>query len=271
MEKMMLVVGELINSTRKKIKEAMANRDAAYLKDLAKRQDEAGADFIDVNAGAFVDDEMEVLKWALEEVMSVTEKPIAVDSPRGEAIKMGLELHRNGKPMLNSITKESERWKEVFPVAMEHDCMVLGLCIDDSGIPEEADKRVQIADGIINDLVKAGKNIEDIAIDPLTTPLSVNTNYGILVLDTIKGVKKNFPEVKLITGLSNISYGLPARKQVNRAFVVTCMVNGLDGALIDPLDTTMMSLIRATEALMNKDPFCSNYLKAFRAGLVTKD
>ena len=78
-------------------------------------------------------------------------------------------------------------------------------------------------------------------------------------------------EVKLITGLSNISYGLPARKQVNRAFVVTCMVNGLDGALIDPLDTTMMSLIRATEALMNKDPFCSNYLKAFRAGLVTKD
>jgi len=142
MGKMMIVIGELINSTRKKIKEAMANRDADYIKNLAKRQDEAGADFIDVNAGAFVDDEMEVLKWALEEVMSVTEKPIAVDSPRCEAIKMGLELHRNGKPMLNSITKESERWKEVFPVAVEHDCLVLGLCIDDSGIPEEADKRV---------------------------------------------------------------------------------------------------------------------------------
>ena len=237
----MIVVGELINSTRKKIKEAMTNRNADYLKDLAKK------------------------------VMSITEKPIAVDSPRGEAIKMGLELHRNGKPLLNSITKESDRWKEVFPVALEHDCLVLGLCIDDNGIPEEADKRVQIADRIINDLVKAGKNIEDIAIDPLTTPLSVNTNYGIIVLDTIKGVKKNFPEVKLITGLSNISYGLPARKQVNRAFVVNCMVNGLDGALIDPLDTTMMSLIYATEALMNKDPFCGNYLKAFRAGQVTKD
>jgi cobalamin-dependent methionine synthase I len=267
----MIVVGELINSTRKKIKEAMQNRDAAYLKDLAHRQDEAGADFIDVNAGAFVDDEMEVLKWAIKEVMSVTEKPIAVDSPRSAAIKMGLEMHRNGKPMLNSITRESERWKEVYPVAVEHDCLVLGLCIDDSGIPDEADKRVSIADRIINELVKGGKKIEDIAIDPLTTPLSVNTNYGLIVFDTIRGVKKNFPEVKLITGLSNISYGLPARKQVNRAFVVACMTHGLDGALIDPLDSTMMSMIAATEALLNRDPFCGKYLKAYRAGLVTKE
>jgi len=267
----MIVVGELINSTRKKIKEAMQQRDADYLRNLAKRQDEAGADFIDVNAGAFVDDEMEILKWALEEVMSVTKKPIAVDSPRGAAIKMGLKMHKNGKPMLNSITKESERWKEVYPVAVEHECLVLGLCIDDSGIPDEADKRVKIADTIINDLVKGGKKIEDIAIDPLTTPLSVNTNYGVTVWDTIRGVKRNFPGVKLITGLSNISYGLPARKQINRAFVVACMVNGLDGALIDPLDATMMSMIRATEALMNRDPFCGNYLKAFRAGLVAKE
>jgi cobalamin-dependent methionine synthase I len=270
-EVLMIVVGELINSTRKKIKEAMQNRDAAYLKDLARRQDEAGADFIDVNAGAFVDEEMEILKWTLEEVMSVTQKPIAIDSPRGAAIKIGLEMHKNGKPMLNSITRETERWKEVYPIALEHDCLVLGLCIDDKGISEEADKRVGIADTIINGLVKGGKKIEDIAIDPLTTPLSVNTNYGLLVLDTIRGVKKRFPEVKLITGLSNISYGLPARKQVNRAFVVTCMANGLDGALIDPLDSTMMSLITATEALLNHDPFCGKYLKAYRAGLVTKD
>ncbi len=267
----MIVVGELINSTRKKIKEAMEQNDAAYIRDLAKKQDESGADFIDVNAGAFVNDEMEKLKWALEEVMSVTEKPLAIDSPRGAAIKMGIEMHKNGKPLLNSITKESERWQEVFPVAVENECLVLGLCINDDGIPDDADTRIKIADEIINDLVKGGKKIEDIAIDPITTPLSVNTTYGLTVIDTIKGVKKNFPEVKLITGLSNISYGLPARKQVNRAFVVMCMSFGLDGALIDPLDKTMMSLITATEALMNRDHFCSNYLKAFRAGLVSKD
>lgn len=267
----MIIVGELINSTRKKIKEAMEKNDSEYIRNLAIKQDEAGADFIDVNAGAFVYDEIEKLAWAINEIQDVTKKPLAIDSPRREAMAMGLKLHKNGKPMINSITKESERWEQVFPLSVETPALVLGLCIDDNGIPDEADDRVKIADHIINDLVKGGKNIQDIAIDPLTTPLSVNTNYGMTVINTIKGVKKNFPDVKLITGLSNISYGLPSRKQVNRAFMVSCMVNGLDGALIDPLDSVMMSIIFATEAILNKDPYCGNFLKAYRKGLVIKE
>jgi cobalamin-dependent methionine synthase I len=267
----MVIIGELINSTRKKIKEAMENKDAEYIRSLAVRQDEAGAHFIDVNAGAFVFDELEKLEWAMNEVQSVTKKPLAIDSPRGEAMALGLKLHKNGKPMINSITKESERWKQIFPLAVEHDALVLGLCIDDSGIPDDADSRAKIAGKIIGDLVKAGKTIQDIAIDPLTTPLSVNTNFGLTVIETIKKVKRDFPEVKLLTGLSNISYGLPARKQINRAFMIACMVNGLDGALIDPLDSTMMSMILATEAVLNRDPYCAGYLKAYRKGIVVKD
>jgi cobalamin-dependent methionine synthase I len=267
----MIVVGELINSTRKKIREAMEGRDSQYLADLAKKQDEAGSDFIDVNAGAFVDDEIEMLEWAIKEIQKVTQKPLAIDSPRGKAIEAGLKLHKNGKPMINSITKESERWKEIFPLAVESESYILGLCIDNNGIPDSADDRARIAESIINDLIKAGKPLDDIAIDPLTTPLSVNTGYGIVVTDTVRIIKERFPEVKLITGLSNISYGLPARRQVNRAFVVICMAHGLDGALIDPLDRTMMSTIRATEALLNRDPFCANYLKAFRRGLIAKE
>ena len=267
----MVIIGELINSTRKKIKEAMQNKDAEFIKTLAVKQDEAGADFIDVNAGAFVTDELEKLEWAINVVQDVTKKPLSIDSPRGEAMEMGLKLHKNGKPMLNSITRESDRWKQVFPLAVENDVLVLGLCIDDNGIPDEADDRVKIAEQIINDLTKAGKKIEDIAIDPLTTPISVNTNFGLVVIETIKGVKKNYPGVKLITGLSNISYGLPARKQVNRAFMASCIVNGLDGALIDPLDPIMMSIIFATEAILNKDPYCGNYLKAYRKGVVVKE
>ncbi|MFW6138801.1 MAG: dihydropteroate synthase [Spirochaetota bacterium] len=266
----MTVVGELINSTRKKIKEAMENKDAEYIKSLAAKQDQAGADFIDVNAGAFVYDEIEKLEWAINCVQEATQKPLAIDSPRAEAIKRGLELHKNGRPLINSITKESERWKEVFPLVMENDAHVLGLCLDDNGIPEDADTRVKIAEQIINDLTKAGKKIEDISIDPITTPLSVNTNYGLIVIDTIKRIKKDFPEVKIITGLSNISYGLPARKQINRAFLITCMAYGMDGALIDPLDTIMMSLIKAAEAVLNRDNYCSNYLKAYRKGQVVK-
>jgi cobalamin-dependent methionine synthase I len=267
----MIVVGELINSTRKKIREAMEGRDSQYLADLAKKQDEAGSDFIDVNAGAFVDDEIEMLEWAIKEIQKVTQKPLAIDSPRGKAIEAGLKLHKNGKPMINSITKESERWKEIFPLAVKSESYILGLCIDNNGIPDSADDRARIAESIINDLIKAGKPLDDIAIDPLTTPLSVNTGYGIVVTDTVRIIKERFPEVKLITGLSNISYGLPARRQVNRAFVVICMAHGLDGALIDPLDRTMMSTIRATEALLNRDPFCANYLKAFRRGLIAKE
>jgi len=267
----MIIVGEIINSTRKKIKEAMEKEDAEYIKDLAIKQDKAGADFIDVNAGAFVYDEMKKLEWAINQVQEVTKKPLAIDSPRGEAIELGLKLHKNGKPLINSITKESERWDKVFPLAVENDVYILGLCINDNGIPDEADERVKIAGEIINDLVKAGKKIEDIAIDPLTTPLSVNTNFGVTVIETIKNIKKEFPEVKVITGLSNISYGLPARKQINRAFMAMCIANGMDGAIINPLDPIMMSIIKATEALMNKDPYCANYLKAFRGGIVVKD
>jgi len=266
----MIVVGELVNSTRKKIKEAMEKEDAEYIRNLAVRQDEAGADFIDVNAGAFESDELAKLEWAIGQIQEVTEKPLAIDSPRAEAVELGLKLHKNGKPLINSITKETERWKEVFPLAMENDACVLGLCIDDQGIPDDADKRVKIAEQIINDLSKAGKKTEDIAIDPITTPLSVNTKSGLATLATIKMLKESFPEVKLITGLSNVSFGLPARRQINRAFVTMCMVNGLDGALVDPLDTVLMSIIRATEALMDKDPYCTEYLKAFRRGLVVK-
>jgi 5-methyltetrahydrofolate--homocysteine methyltransferase len=267
----MVIVGELINSTRQKIRDAMEKKDAAYIKGLAEKQDKAGATFIDLNAGAFVYDELEKLEWALNQVQEVTGKPIAIDSPRAEAIKLGLKLHKNGKPFINSITKESERWKQVFPLAVGSDAYVLGLCIDDGGIPEGADARVRIASGIVGDLVKAGKKIEDIAIDPLTTPLSVNSNFGVVLMDTIRMLKKSYPDVKVITGLSNISYGLPARKQVNRAFMVACMAAGLDGALIDPLDQVMMSLIKATEALLNKDPYCASFLKAYRAGMIAKD
>ncbi len=267
----MIVVAELINSTRKKIKEAMEKRDRELIRSLAVKQDEAGADFIDVNAGAFIFDEIEKLEWTINEIQAVTKKPLAIDSPRGKAIEMGLKLHKNGKPLINSITKETERWNEVFPLAVENETYILGLCIDDNGIPDRAEDRLRIAEKIINDLSKVGKKIEDISIDPLTTPLSVNTGFGLTVIETIKMVKQNFPEVKIITGLSNISYGLPARKQLNRAFVTMCMVYGLDGALIDPLDKVMMSIIKASEALLNKDPFCSSYLKAFRQGIVVKD
>jgi 5-methyltetrahydrofolate--homocysteine methyltransferase len=265
----MIVIGELINSSRKKIKTAMENQDAAWIKTMATRQEQAGVDYIDVNAGVFGEEELDKLQWTIEQVQAVCKTPLSIDSPRPDAIKLGLELHANGKPLINSISKETNRWNEMFTPALESEAVVLGLCIDDNGISDQPETRLKIADQIINDFVRAGKKIDDIAIDPITTPIGVNTKFGLTTLDTIERIRGKFPEVKIITGLSNISFGLPARKQLNRAFVVMCMAFGLNGALVNPLDPVMMSIIKAADSLLDHDPYCAEYLKAYRNGLVT--
>jgi cobalamin-dependent methionine synthase I len=269
----MIVIGELINATRKKIKEAMESGDADYIRDLALRQDRAGADFIDVNAGSFPKEEKELhcLEWAISLVQEVSRKPLSIDSSRSSAIKHGFALNKNGKPLLNSISMEKKKWDELLPLVCEHDCFVLGLCMDDKGIPAGADSRFRIAESIIKGLLEAGKAIEDIWIDPLTTPVSAAQENGLVVLETIKLLKSAYPEVKIITGVSNVSFGLPARKQVNRASLILNMAMGLDGALIDPLDTTLMSMSKAAEVVLNRDPFSRNYLTAFREGLIPRD
>ena len=266
----MIIVGELINSTRKKIKAAMLEKDAEYIKDLAIRQDKSGADFIDVNAGAFLKGELEHLQWAIEQVQSVTDKPLAIDSPHGEALKFGLSLHKNGKPLINSITMEKKKWDEVASLAVEFDSYILGLCINDNGIPNDVDERVKIAGSIIEGLQKKGKKIEDIWIDPITTPVSANQDMGIILMETIQKLRKEFPEVKLVTGLSNVSFGLPIRKQVNRACIAMCMAYGLDGALADPLDGVLMSIVKAGEVILKKDLYCEQYLSAYRKDLLSK-
>lgn len=251
------------------IKAAMENRDAGFIQDLVIRQDKAGADFIDVNAGAFVKGELEYLEWAIKHVQEVTVKPLAIDSAWGAAIKLGLHLNKNGKPLINSVTMEKKKWDDVAPLAVEYDSYILGLCMDDEGIPEDAEKRVNIAGKIIEGFIKKGKRIDDIWIDPITTPISAGENMGLVLLETIRKLHHEFPNVKLVTGLSNISFGLPARRQVNRSCIAMCMTYGLDGALIDPLDDILMSMVKAGEVILKKDAFCKKYLTAYRQGRIS--
>ncbi len=266
----MIAVGELINSTRKNIRAAMENRDAPYIQDLALRQDKAGADFIDVNAGAFAKGELEHLEWAITQVQAVTKRPLSIDSPQGSAIERGLRLHKNGKPLINSITMEKMKWGKVAPLALEYDSYILGLCIDDEGIPADVDKRVKIAGRIIEGLLKKGKSIDDVWIDPITTPVSANQDLGIVLLETIRKMRHEYPQVKLVTGVSNVSFGLPLRKQVNRACIAMCMACGLDGALLDPLDEVLMSIVKAGEVILKRDMFCKGYITAYREERLSK-
>ncbi len=263
---MMIIIGELINASRKTIGQAIEAMDSAAIRETAQAQAEAGADYIDVNAGIFVDKEPEYLKWAVETVQAATDKPCAIDSPNPKAIEAALSVHR-GVAMINSISLEKERYENVLPIVAGTDLRVIALCMSDAGMPKTVDDRMRIAEKLIDDLVKNNVKPENIFVDPLVQPVSVDVTFGIEFLDAVEQIMKRFPGVHTACGVSNISYGLPARKVLNRTFMAMAVAKGLDAAIVNPLDLKMMANIVAAEAMAGKDEYCENYLRAFRANM----
>lgn len=262
----MIIIGEKINSTLKAIRPAMESRDSSAIIDLAKRQCDAGASFIDVNAGMFYDNEIETLEWLIETVQEAVDTPFAIDSPNPKALLAGLKANKNGKPIINSITGEKERFDSVLPLVIEYKTGVIALCMDDRGMPETAKERIEIAETLIKRLTAEGVAMSDIYIDPMIRPIGTGSHYGNVALDTIRTVKTEYPDVHIACGLSNISFGIPARKIMNQAFLVAAMSAGMDGAILDPLDKKLMTFLYASEALLGLDNYCINYITKFRDG-----
>jgi len=262
----MIIIGEKINSTLKAIRPAMESRDAAAIIDLARRQSEAGACFIDVNAGMFYNNEIETLEWLIETIQAEVKTPFAIDSPNAKAILAGLKANRNGKPIINSITGEKERIAGILPLVNEYKTGIIALCMDDRGMPETSAERVEIARDLISLLSREGVAHDDIYIDPMIRPIGTGSHYGVVALETMRAVKTEYPDVHIACGLSNISFGIPARKVVNQAFLVAAMTSGMDGAILDPLDKKLMTFLYATEALLGADDFCMNFITKFREG-----
>ncbi|MDY6904712.1 MAG: methyltetrahydrofolate cobalamin methyltransferase [Thermodesulfobacteriota bacterium] len=261
----MQIIGELINASRKAIGEAIKNQDADTIIKVARDQHEAGADFIDVNAGVFVGKETEYLKWLVTTVQGAVEDvTCCIDSPDPKAVEAALSVHK-GTPMINSISLEKERYDAMLPILAGSDLKVIALCMSDDGMPETVDERVAIADKLANNLVAKNVPVENIYVDPLVQPISTNSAYGVAFLDAIETIMKKFPGIHTACGLSNISYGLPERKLMNQTFMVMAILKGLDGAIINPLDKRMVAMIAAAEALAGKDEYCMNYLDAYRA------
>lgn len=263
----MIIIGELINASRKAIKAAIEAQDAAAIQQVAKDQAEAGADYIDVNAGVFVGKEPEYLKWLVETVQAAVDKPCAIDSPDPAAVEAALSVHK-GTPMINSISLEKERYEKLMPIIAGTDMKVIALCMSDKGMPKTVADRMQIADELVDGLLKNNVKVENIFVDPLVQPISVENTFGVEFINAIEKIVAAFPGIHTACGLSNISYGLPARKFMNQTFMTMAIAKGLDGAIINPLDRRMMANIIAAEALAGKDGFCVNYLKAFRAGML---
>ncbi len=262
----MIIIGELINASRKAIKAAIEAQDADAIAKVAVDQAAAGADYIDVNAGIFVGKEPEYLKWLVQTVQAATDKPCAIDSPDPAAIEAALSVHK-GTPMINSISLEKERFDKLLPILAGTDLKVIALCMSDGGMPQTVADRMTIADELVGGLLKNNVAVENIFVDPLVQPVSVNTTFGVEFINAIEQIVKTFPGIHTACGLSNISYGLPARTFMNQSFMTMAIAKGLDGAIINPLDRRMMAAIIAAEALAGKDNFCMNYLKAFRAGM----
>jgi len=266
----MIIVGEKINTSRKAVSEAVGKRDAAAVQAVARAQADAGAVYIDVNAGTFLEKELELLPWLVETVQEAVDLPCCLDSPNPEALKRAMAVHR-GRPLINSISLEKERYDTLLPVVSEHPCQIVALCMAQASMPTTAEERIAVAAELIEGLTGAGLALEDIFVDPLVQPVSVDVRMGPAVLDAIAGVMERFPGVGTICGLSNISYGLPARRLINRHFLGLALARGLSAAILDPMDAEIMSAYAAVQMLLGDDEYCANYIEAFERGLFARN
>ena len=225
----------------------------------------AGAHFIDVNAGTFVDKETENLCWLVETLQSAVELPLSLDSPNPEALSEALKLHK-GVPMINSISLEKDRFQKLFPIVTSHPCHVVALCMAQASMPTTVEERVEVGTELIERLTGAGVPVERIYVDPLIQPISVDTSMGLAALGAISKIRENHPGVNTICGLSNISFGLPERRIINRNFLTLCMSYGLSAVILDPTDRQIMTALITTEMLLGQDEYCESYIEAYQNG-----
>lgn len=261
------VIGERINTSRKNVQSAVADRNAEYIIDDVNKQQAAGAHFIDVNAGARIGHEVEDMKWLINTIQPIATVPLCLDSPDPAVLEMAFQMVEKS-PMINSISLEKERFDAMIPFLTGKNCKVIALCMDDAGMPTSSDDIVERAATLVKELNKIGIKTENIYIDPLVQPISTDSTKGVMVLTAVRAIKAKFPEVHISGGLSNISYGLPQRKIINRTFVALMMDAGMDSAIIDPLDQKIMATIKTADMLLGNDNFCGNYLRGVRAGVI---
>jgi 5-methyltetrahydrofolate--homocysteine methyltransferase len=262
----MKIIGEKINGTRKRVAQAIAERDAALIQDLAIKQSQAGAAWLDVNAGTHPDREPDDLVWLIETVQSVSETPLCIDTASPQALGAAVRAV-NTTPMINSISGEPDRLENFLPVVAANNSPVIALALDEKQIPETAEARMGVVRRIFSATRDCGVPDEHVYVDPLAMTIATTTNSAVVALETMRAVKAEFPQAHLTMGLSNISFGLPARSYINRAFLTLALDAGLDSAIIDPTDRAMIAAMIAAELVLGRDRHCLNYTRAYRAGV----
>jgi len=263
----MIIVGEKINTSRKKIAEAVTNRDGDFIVQTARDQAEAGATFIDVNAGTFLEKETESLCWLVETVQAHIDLPLCLDSPDPAALTEAIKHHK-GEPMINSISLEKDRYEALLPIITSYPCHVVALCMTQTAMPTSVEDRVEAASELIRKLTEKGLPVEKIYVDPLVQPVSVDIRMGKAILGAITKIMQGFPGVNTICGLSNVSFGLPQRSLINRNFLALAIVSGLSAAILDPTDRKLMATLVSVEMLLGRDEYCEKFIDAYENGIL---
>jgi 5-methyltetrahydrofolate--homocysteine methyltransferase len=264
-----LIIGESINGTIKKVGEAILDRNEAFIRELAVIQRQSGAAMLDVNAGVAEGNEIADLAWLVEVVQKEVPVPLMIDSADPAAIEAALAVHRHEDlPIVNSISGEAKKWASLFPLIIEKKPRVVVLCMDDKGIPKTVERRIEIAGRLFGRLTDGGISPSNIYFDPLALSVAVEPDQALVSLDTIRVLRSTFSGSHIICGVSNISMGLPARRLLNRTFLVMATYAGLDTIFADVRDEGLLSSIYASKVIINQDFYCTEYLSAYRGNKI---
>ncbi|HBT95306.1 MAG TPA: methyltetrahydrofolate--corrinoid methyltransferase [Coriobacteriia bacterium] len=261
----MIIIGEKINGFIKKTMEAIEAKDEAYLKELAQKQTDCGAAYIDICAGTMPDVERQTMEWLIGLVQDTVDTPISLDSSDPQVIVDMMPLVKR-PGLINSVSKEAGKTETVFPAIKGTDWKVVALTCDSEGIPDAAADKYKIGKQIIEEAAEYGIGLDRIFIDPCVTTLGTRQDCLVEFIGAMKLLRADYPDVQFTSGLSNISFGMPFRKAINMQFLSLAMYEGMDSAIIDPISPDMQAVMHAVDALMGKDEYCMNYLSAFREG-----
>lgn len=262
----MLIVAERINASRKAIRAALEKFDAEAIGGEVRLQAAAGAHYIDLNGGTFPGREAEMLCWLVDTAQQATELPLCLDSSDPAALAAALPRVRGPRPMVNSITLERERYDRVLPLAREYGAKLIALAQGEDVPASSTAEKLDLASRLVERLTGAGVALDDLYVDPLVFPVATDSGSAQATVGAIREVMARFPGVHTICGLSNVSYGLPARKLVNRMFLAGAIAAGMDSAIIDPTDPQLMAAMLGAEAVFGRDEYCMNFIGAFQSG-----
>jgi len=261
----MLIIGEALNASIDTVHQAILARDEGFVARLAREQVEAGANMLDVNAGVKMGDEYEALAWLIHTTQNAVEVPLVLDSGNPEVLIANFDKHK-GRPMLNSISGEPDKLKILLPFIVEHDCSVIGLCVGEKGVPKKAEEKFEIARMLIQQTGKVGLKLEDLYLDPGLLAVAADSTSVQSTISAIQLIKEYEPRVNILCATSNVSFGLPRRKLINRTVIPMLMAAGANAFIMDVRDRAAMTAIVTSETLLGGDRYCTNYTRAYREG-----